>query len=64
MPRNRREEQSLANANGHAMNGTPRGAQQQDSQQDEDQTDENIFLFVPNLIGQSRTTGPTSTRQH
>lgn len=36
------------------MNGTPRGQQPQDgAQTDDDQTNENIFLFVPNLIGQS-----------
>ena len=33
------------------MNGTPRGQALQPEQ--EEQTDENIFLFVPNLIGKT-----------
>lgn len=49
------EESQLRQANGHAngrpLNGKPRGAEIQES----DETDENIFLFVPNLIGKYNT---------
>lgn len=35
-------------------NGTPRGGPSEvfEGQQDDEQTDENVFLFVPNLIGE------------
>lgn len=38
------------NANGRAMNGKPRAPVQADVE--DDQTDENIFVFIPNLIGE------------
>lgn len=38
-----------AHANGKPVNGTPRGPVQDE---EDDQTDENIFVFVPNLIGE------------
>lgn len=45
------EEPELKHTNGHAngrpLNGKPRGPVQEES----DQTDENIFVFIPNLIG-------------
>jgi len=36
-------------ANGTALNGKPRGPARREVPEDE--TNENIFLFVPNLIG-------------
>lgn len=38
------------NTNGHAMNGYPKGPEQ-DLVEESEKTQENIFLFVPNLIG-------------
>lgn len=53
-PQQRRKEQArstgTAHSNGRPVNGTPRGAPAQAEESDE--TDENIFLFVPNLIGE------------
>lgn len=46
------EEPELKHANGHAngkaMNGKPRELMPLE----DDQTDENIFVFIPNLIGE------------
>ena len=44
-------------ANGRPLNGHAKGAAH-DEMEDDDQTDENIFLFVPNLIGMRRTHPP------
>ncbi|KAK5128964.1 hypothetical protein LTR85_000297 [Meristemomyces frigidus] len=58
-PRQRRQamaqavQQLDAQSNGRPPNGTPRGAPAQ-SEKPDDETDENIFLFVPNLIGYTR----------
>lgn len=46
----REEEMSMNHTNGHPINGHPRGSGRDVEEKDE-QTDENIFLFVPNLIG-------------
>nr|POF24031.1 hypothetical protein CFP56_54967 [Quercus suber]POF24045.1 hypothetical protein CFP56_54981 [Quercus suber] len=43
----------LARTNGIPVNGRPRGELVDDVDEDDDQTDENIFLFYPNLIGLS-----------
>lgn len=52
MARNSREETdtSQVRMNGTPLNGHARGPAQ-DVEKEDDQTDENIFLFVPNLIG-------------
>lgn len=46
------EKPELKHANGHAngrpLNGKPRGPVKEES----DQTNENIFIFIPNLIGE------------
>jgi hypothetical protein len=56
MPQSSRTEQELgrtngAEANGRPLNGTPRAADSVEDRED-DQTKENIFLFIPNLIGE------------
>ncbi|KAK5164486.1 phosphatidylinositol synthase 1 (CDP-alcohol phosphatidyltransferase1) [Saxophila tyrrhenica] len=43
----------MSQANGRPVNGHPRSPART-AKRDDDQTDENIFLFVPNLIGYSR----------
>lgn len=48
-PRQRRQE--FTRTNGNPVNGTPQGPPAQTGRPD-DETDENIFLFVPNLIGE------------
>ena len=41
-------------------NGTPRGGPTErfEGHQDDEQTDENVFLFVPNLIGECQSEVP------
>ena len=43
------EERDFSRTNG-TMNGHPRGGPTRE--EEEAQTDENIFLFIPNLIGE------------
>ncbi len=50
MPRAAREEPNMNHSNGRPMNGQPKSPART-VKEDDDQTDENIFLFVPNLIG-------------
>lgn len=45
----REAEMKQAQANGRPANGVPRAPAQEE--EEDEQTDENIFLFVPNLIG-------------
>lgn len=62
------DETVLAQANGNKasgrpMNGKPR-APAQVEEEDDDQTKENIFLFIPNLIGEQlylRLSSPANT---
>lgn len=42
--------------NGSPLNGHPNGRPKGPAREEKDQTDENIFLFVPNLIGMRWTT--------
>jgi hypothetical protein len=59
MSRKAREEPALNHTNGTPLNGHPRSPARTTEQED-DETDENIFLFVPNLIGmrcESSTSG-------
>lgn len=47
-------EQANGQANGHAngrLNGKPAGSAHDELLEEEEQTNENIFLFIPNLIG-------------
>ena len=39
--------------NGAPLNGHPKGPTHAVAEEESDQTNENIFLFVPNLIGSS-----------
>ena len=51
MPRRAREETNMNHANGTPLNGHPKSPARAVADAHEDETDENIFLFVPNLIG-------------
>lgn len=46
------EEPELKHSNGHTngrpLNGKPRGS----VEEEDEQTNENIFIFIPNLIGE------------
>ena len=44
-------------ANGRPMNGRPRSPPRTVEEKDAEGTDENIFLFVPNLIGMRQQRG-------
>lgn len=52
-----------APVNGRPMNGKPRApAQAVAKEVQNDQTDENIFLFIPNLIGEHHISAPVVKR--
>ena len=59
MPRDAKHKQSpiSAQTNGSPVNGAPPSPARTEEIED-DQTDENIFLFIPNLIGEPRQTLP------
>lgn len=44
---------NASNANGRELNGRPRAlVKTEDQEENDDQTKENIFMFIPNLIGE------------
>ena len=51
MSRTAREQTNMSPPNSRPMNGHARSPARRSKQDDDDQTNENIFLFVPNLIG-------------
>lgn len=55
MPQQAREDTDMSDTNGTLngvpLNGHPKGPTRAVAEEESDETNENIFLFVPNLIG-------------